>query len=145
MINPLIAERVIPSGKLMDALIHVMSSPLLQGELELQLIACRCLYNCYEMNPEMIEVSVDRDIIEVLKSKLAEISYIDLAEQVLETLEFISRVHGLEILRSGSLVCCLQYLDFFTVHAQKKALSIIANSISKSVESDFLFNDPDIL
>lgn len=137
MINPLIAERVIPSGKLMDALIHVMSSPLLQGELELQLIACRCLYNCYEMNPEMIEVSVDRDIIEVLKGKLAEISYIDLAEQVLETLEFISRVHGLEILRSGSLVCCLQYLDFFTVHAQKKALSIIANSCARAKESDY--------
>ena len=137
MLNPLIADRIIPSGKLMDALIHVLSSPLLQAELELQLIACRCLYNYYEMNPEMIEVSVNRDIIEILRGKLNEISYIDLAEQVLECLEFISRVHGSKILRSGTLLSCLQYLDFFTVHAQKKSLSIVANSCARAKESDF--------
>ncbi|CDO95969.1 unnamed protein product [Kluyveromyces dobzhanskii CBS 2104] len=137
MLNPLIADRIIPAGKLMDALVHVLSSPLLQAELELQLTACICLYNYYEMNPEMIQVSVKRDIIEILKLKLNEISYIDLAEQVLETLEFISRVHGTKILRSGTLLSCLQYLDFFTVHAQKKALSIVANSCARAKEDDF--------
>lgn len=137
MINPLIAERMFPSGKLLDAIVNVLSSTLLEQELELQLIACRCLYNFFEMNPEIIGTAVENDIVFVLKRKLAEISYIDLAEQVLETLEFISRVHGVDILRNGALPSCLQYLDFFTIHAQRKAISIVANSCARCEDSDY--------
>ncbi|AAS50783.2 ABR013Wp [Eremothecium gossypii ATCC 10895] len=137
MLNPLAAERVVPQGELLLAIIDVLRDERLQGELQLQLIACRCLYNMFEMNPEMVSSAVEKDVIPTLRKKLAEISYIDLAEQVLETLEYISRLLGKEILESGSLVECLQYVDFFTVHAQRKATTIVANSCARAKACDF--------
>lgn len=137
MMNPLVAERTIPQEELLKSIVNILASPVLQGELELQLITCRCLYNLFETNPDTVSSAVDKDVITALQGKLIEISYIDLAEQVLETLEFISRVHGREILRSGGLVACLQYLDFFTIHAQRKAVTIVANSCARMRPNDF--------
>ncbi|SCW04444.1 LAFE_0H13652g1_1 [Lachancea fermentati] len=137
MMNPLTAERIIPQDELLKAIVQILSSPFLQGELDLQLISCRCLYNFFEVNPDVITAAVEKDIIPALQDKLTEISYIDLAEQVLETLEFISRLHGAEILKSGGLNACLQYLDFFTTHAQRKAVTIASNSCARIRVTDF--------
>ncbi|CUS20618.1 LAQU0S01e10726g1_1 [Lachancea quebecensis] len=131
MMSPLVAERAIPQEDLLKGIVDILMDPLLQGELELQLISFRCLYNLFEVNPDMISVAVDKNVISACNNKLAEISYIDLAEQVLETLEIISRLHGRSILQSGSLLACLQYLDFFTSHAQRKAVTIVVNSCAK--------------
>ncbi|CAR22545.1 putative ubiquitin-protein ligase UFD4 [Lachancea thermotolerans CBS 6340] len=131
MMSPLAAERAVPQEDLLKGIVDIFMDPLLQGELELQLIAFRCLYNLFEVNPDMISIAVDRNVIAACNDKLAEISYIDLAEQVLETLEIISRLHGRSVLQSGSLLACLQYLDFFTSHAQRKAVTIVVNSCAK--------------
>ncbi|SCV00248.1 LAMI_0G03840g1_1 [Lachancea mirantina] len=137
MLNPLTAERVIPQDDLLATVLRLLSNPQLQEELELQLAGCRCLYNIFEVNPEMIAVAVDDNAIDVLRDKLLEINYIDLAEQVLETLEFISRINGQDILESGCLVACMQYMDFFTTHAQRKVVAIVANSCARAKDEDY--------
>ena len=45
MMNGLTAERLIPANKLARSLIEIMEDPKLEEELELHLVACRCLYN----------------------------------------------------------------------------------------------------
>lgn len=131
MMNQVVIDRVFPVEKLLRGVLNILSNPMLKGELELQLISCRCLYNLFEVNPESISVAVDENLVPILQEILQEISYIDLAEQVLETLELVSRLRGREVLESGALASCLQYLDFFTIHAQRKAVSIVANSCTK--------------
>lgn len=137
MMNQVIIERLFPVEKLLRSIISLLSNPSLKGELELQLMSCRCLYNLFEINPESIYIAVDQNIISVLQDILLEISYIDLAEQVLETLELISRLHPRDILQSGGMSSCLQYLDFFTIHAQRKAVAIVSNACSRVRIEDF--------
>ncbi|CCH44018.1 putative E3 ubiquitin-protein ligase TRIP12 [Wickerhamomyces ciferrii] len=137
MMNAPMAEREIPSFQLAEAIVDVLNEPSFMEELELQLVACRCLYNFLEVNPDYIHAAVSNGAIEALQSKLLEISYIDLAEQALQALEFISRFAGSQILRKNCLMSCLQYLDFFTIHAQRKAITITANSVKYIREYEF--------
>lgn len=137
MMDQIVIERILPTEKLLVSIVELLSNPVLKSELELQLLSCRCLYNLFETNPESISVAVDQNIIPVLQEILQEISYIDLAEQVLETLELISRVHPRDILRSGNLSTSLQYLDFFTIHAQRKAVGIVSNACCRVRMEDF--------
>lgn len=131
MMNQVVIDRVFPVEKLLRGILNILSNPILKGELELQLVSCRCLYNLFEVSPESISMAVDENVVPILQEILQDINYIDLAEQILETLELVSRLHGREVLQSGALVSCLQYLDFFTIHAQRKAVSIVANSCTK--------------
>lgn len=129
MMNGLTAERMVPASKLAKSLVTIMSDPLLAEELELQLVACRCLYNFLEVNQDFVHEALKYDAIPVICSKLVEITYIDLTEQALQTLEMISRdpiAHN-KIVSSGGIQACLQYLDFFTTHAQRKSLTIVSN------------------
>lgn len=129
MMNGLTAERTVPASKLAKSLVSIMSDPLLAEELELQLVACRCLYNFLEVNQDFVHEALKFDAIPVICSKLVEITYIDLTEQALQTLEMISRdpiAHN-RIVASGGIQACLQYLDFFTTHAQRKSLTIVSN------------------
>jgi len=137
MMNQLVVDRAIPTEKLVNSLVNVLSNPFLAAEMELQMQACRCLYNLFEVNPESISLAVEKKVIQVLKEKLSEINFIDLAEQVLETLEYISRVHGREILKAGDLTCYIQYYDFFTIHAQRKAIAIVANACARVHITEF--------
>ncbi|SCU94770.1 LADA_0G11078g1_1 [Lachancea dasiensis] len=137
MMNSLTAERLVPQEELLTSIIKILKDPQLQEQLELQMIACRCLYNLFEVNPGVIDLAVDRQVITCLHAKLLEISYIDLAEQVLETLEVISKSHGREILEAGCMMACIQYLDFFTSHAQRKALTIVVNSCARIRTENF--------
>ncbi|GMM53598.1 putative ubiquitin-protein ligase [Maudiozyma humilis] len=137
MMNQIIVDRVIPTERLLKGVVDILSSPFLAADLELQMQACRCLYNLFEVIPESISMAVDSNIISILKGKLAEINFIDLAEQVLETVEFISRLHGKDILKCGDLACYIQYFDFFTIHAQRKAIAIVSNACAKVDEDDF--------
>lgn len=130
MMNAPTAERVVPASKLAKSLVAIMSDPLLAEELELQLVACRCLYNFLEVSLEFVHDALKHDAVSVLCSKLVEITYIDLTEQALQTLEMISRdpiAHN-RIVSCGGLVACLQYLDFLTTHAQRKSLTVVSNA-----------------
>lgn len=126
MMSSIQAERQVPTYRLTEALVRVIHE--YPEDMELQLVACRCIYNLAEVNYHLIFETVSAGIIECLNEKLSDLSYIDLAEQALQALELISRKAGRQCLLKGSVPIALAYLDFFTIHAQRKALQIAANS-----------------
>ncbi|CCG20708.1 Ufd4 protein [Candida orthopsilosis Co 90-125] len=139
MMNGLTAERLIPSNRLARNLVNIMDDPTLEEELELHLVACRCLYNFLEVNQDFIHDALNNNAVPALCNKLLEIKYIDLTEQALQTLEMISRdtISHNSIIVNNGLTACLQYLDFLTVHAQRKCLSIVSNSCTNISVSNF--------
>lgn len=144
MMNGITAERTIPSSRLSKAFVDIMSDPLLADQLELQLVACRCLYNFLEVNQDFIHDVINNNSIEILCGKLNEIIFIDLTEQALQTLEMISRdpMSHNQIIRHNGLKACLQYLDFLTIHSQRKCLTIVANSCNNISPNNFdMIND----
>ncbi|KAL0059411.1 Ubiquitin fusion degradation protein 4 [Marasmius tenuissimus] len=100
-----------------------------QGDenLESQVLACRCLANLMEALPGVAHTVVYHGAIPVLCSKLIEISYIDLAEQTLSTMEKISEEFPSSIVREGGLSALLNYLDFFSIAVQRTALQAASN------------------
>ncbi|EKM50678.1 uncharacterized protein PHACADRAFT_264072 [Phanerochaete carnosa HHB-10118-sp] len=100
-----------------------------QGDenLEAQVLACRCLANLMEALPGVAHTVVYHGAIPVLCSKLIEISYIDLAEQTLSTLQKISEEFPSSIVREGGLAALLNYLDFFSIAVQRTALQAASN------------------
>ncbi|CCE85805.1 Piso0_005440 [Millerozyma farinosa CBS 7064] len=132
MMNGITAERTIPANKLASSLVKIMQDPLLQNELDILLVSCRCLYNFLEVNQDFIHDVLNNNAIECLCEKIFEIVCIDLTEQALQTLEMISRepISHNKIVSSNGLKACLQYLDFLTLHAQRKCMTIVANACS---------------
>ena len=51
----------------------------------------------------------------------------DVAEQSLTALEMLSKKHNKAILHAKGVPACLMYLDFFSISAQQKALTVTAN------------------
>lgn len=139
MMNGLTAERLIPANKLAKNLVDIMEDPKLDEELELHLVACRCLYNFLEVNQDFIHDALNNNAIPALCNKLLEIKYIDLTEQALQTLEMISRdpISHNSIVSHNGLTACLQYLDFLTIHAQRKCLTIVSNSCTNISIANF--------
>lgn len=139
MMNGITAERVISPHKMARALVGILKDERLADDLELHLVACRCLYNFIEVNQDFIHDALNCDAVEVLVHTVLEITYIDLTEQALQTLEMISRepsAHAL-IVASNGLKACLQNLDFLTVHAQRKCLTIVANACTNIPTAHF--------
>ncbi|PPQ99844.1 hypothetical protein CVT26_009341 [Gymnopilus dilepis] len=111
------------------AALAMSSGGAYQGDenLEAQVLACRCLANLMEALPGVAHTVVYHGAIPVLCSKLIEISYIDLAEQTLSTMEKISEEFPSAIVREGGLAALLNYLDFFSIAVQRTALQAAAN------------------
>lgn len=139
MMNGITAERVIPANRLARSLVGLMRDPALAEDLELHLVACRCLYNFLEVNQDFIHDALHNQAVECLCEKLLEVSFIDLTEQALQTLEMMSRetVSHDVIVASNGLRACLQFLDFLTVHAQRRCLTIVANACSNVLVTNF--------
>ena len=128
MMTSLQSERQVPTHRLAKALVDVIAK--YPDHLELQLVACRCIYSLTEVNYNVMSEIVSAGVIECLNEKLLDLSYIDMAEQALQALEMISRRAGKQCLKKGSISVVLSYLDFFTIHAQRKALKIVSNAVS---------------
>jgi E3 ubiquitin-protein ligase TRIP12 len=115
--------------------------PLLQGDggdnIELMLLACRCLANLMEALPAATANVVYGGAIPALCSKLLEIQYMDLAEQCLSALEKISYEFPAAIVREGGLTACLTYLDFFPTSTQRSAVTTAANCCRNLSEDSF--------
>lgn len=111
------------------AALAMSSGGAAQGDdnLEAQVLACRCLANLMEALPGVAHTVVYHGAIPVLCSKLIEISYIDLAEQTLSTMEKISEEFPSSIVREGGLAALLNYLDFFSIAVQRTALQAASN------------------
>jgi E3 ubiquitin-protein ligase TRIP12 len=113
------------------ALMQLESSP------EVMLLACRCLANMMEVLPASVANVVYGGAVPVLCSKLLEISFIDVAEQSLSTLEKISAEYPSAIVREGGLTACLSYLDFFATSTQRTAVTTAANCCRNIPEDSF--------
>lgn len=139
MMDAITAGRVIPSNKLSRSIVNILNDPLLQDHLELQLVACRCLYSLMEVNLDFIQDTINNNAIEAICKKIDEITLIDLTEQALQTLEMISRdpISHNQIVSNNGLKSCLQYLDFLTIHSQRKCLLIVANSCTNISTGNF--------
>ncbi|RWS04789.1 putative E3 ubiquitin-protein ligase TRIP12-like protein [Dinothrombium tinctorium] len=87
--------------------------------------ACRALTYMMESLPRSSAVVVEA--VPVFLEKLQVIQCMDVAEQSLTALEMLSRRHSKAILHAKGVSACLMYLDFFSINAQRAALSITAN------------------
>ncbi|KAL1887730.1 Ubiquitin fusion degradation protein 4 [Sporothrix stenoceras] len=94
---------------------------------DMMLLACRCLANLMEAIPASAANVVFGGAVPVLCQKLLEISFIDLAEQALSTLEKISVEYPSRIVQEGGLTACLSYLEFFATSTQRTAVTTAAN------------------
>ncbi|KAH9907416.1 hypothetical protein F4778DRAFT_721830 [Xylariomycetidae sp. FL2044] len=104
---------------------------------EVMLLACRCLANLMEALPASAANVVYGGAVPVLCQKLLEISFIDLAEQALSTLEKISVEYPSSIVREGGLTACLSYLEFFATSTQRTAVTTAANCCRNIPEDSF--------
>ncbi|TQN72180.1 putative ubiquitin fusion degradation protein [Colletotrichum shisoi] len=120
-------------------LVNLMQPNEITGEEnpEIMLLACRCLANLMEALPASVANVVYGGAVPVLCQKLLEISFIDLAEQALSTLEKISAEYPSSIVREGGLTACLSYLDFFATSTQRTAVTTAANCCRNIPEDSF--------
>lgn len=98
-----------------------------ENDVQMMLLACRCLANLMEALPGSAHSIVYAGAVPVLCDKLKDIQYIDLAEQTLSTLEKISEEVPSSIVREGGLTALLTYIDFFSFHVQRTAVTAAAN------------------
>ncbi|KDN53300.1 hypothetical protein K437DRAFT_219360 [Tilletiaria anomala UBC 951] len=104
---------------------------------EIMLLAARCLTNLMEAMPYATHSVVTNGAIPLLNSKLMFIEFIDLAEQVLQTLEKISVDYPNAIVEEGGLMAMLQYIDFFNIHVQRTAMNAVSNCCRKLNSDNF--------
>ncbi|KAJ3191722.1 Ubiquitin-protein ligase [Irineochytrium annulatum] len=95
------------------------------------LLACRCLLNLIEAHPSSTIIIVNNRGAEVLVSKIMEIDYIDLAEVALSVIEKISQDYPGTVVKANGLFASLQFIDFFSLHVQRTAVTIVANACQK--------------
>ena len=87
--------------------------------------AVRALTYMMESLPRSSAVVVEA--IPAFLDKLQSIQCMDVAEQSLTALEMLSRRHSKNILHAQGVSACLTFIDFFSINAQRAALSITAN------------------
>ena len=121
-----------------DALVKELVALMNKEESpEIMLLSCRCMANLMEALPASVANVVYGGAVPVLCQKLLEISFIDLAEQALSTLEKISAEYPGSIVREGGLTACLSYLDFFATSTQRTAVTTAANCCRNIPEDSF--------
>lgn len=102
--------------------------------------AVRALTYMMESLPRSSSIVVEA--VPVFLEKLQVIQCMDVAEQSLTALEMLSRRHSKNILHARGVSACLTYLDFFSINAQRAALSITANCFQNlSLEEFSLIKD----
>lgn len=99
--------------------------------------ACRALTYMMESLPRSASVVVDA--VPSFLEKLQVIQCMDVAEQSLTALEMLSRRHSKAILHARGVSACLTYLDFFSINAQRSALTIAANSCQNITPEEFTY------
>ncbi|KAG9509563.1 E3 ubiquitin-protein ligase TRIP12 [Fragariocoptes setiger] len=97
--------------------------------------ACRALSYMMESLPRSSSVVVEA--VPSFLEKLQSIQCMDVAEQSLTALETLSRRHSKAILHARGVSACLTYLDFFSINAQRSALTIAANCCQNLTSEEF--------
>ncbi|CAF2098013.1 unnamed protein product [Rotaria magnacalcarata] len=96
-----------------------------EANAEIALTACRALTYLMEALPRSAIQVVEAT--PIFLNKLRSITSIDIAEQALTALDMISKRNAKQILVCDGIDACLEYIDFFSITSQHKALSIVAN------------------
>lgn len=99
--------------------------------------ACRALTYMMESLPRSTAVVVEA--VPSFLEKLQVIQCMDVAEQSLTALEMLSKRHSRAILHERGVSACLTYLDFFSINAQRSALTIAANCCQGITPEEFTF------
>ena len=121
-----------PVKQVVPALITLLS---MEHNFDIMNHACRALTYMMESLPRSSAVVVDA--VPVFLEKLQVIQCMDVAEQSLTALEMLSRRHSKAILHARGVSACLTYLDFFSINAQRSALSITANCCQNLTIDEF--------
>ena len=97
--------------------------------------AGRALTYMMEALPRSSAVIVEA--IPTFLEKLQVIQCMDVAEQSLTALEMLSKKHNKNILHAKGVPACLMYLDFFSISAQQKALTVTSNCCQGLLSEEF--------
>jgi E3 ubiquitin-protein ligase TRIP12 len=123
-----------PIRQVVPALIVLLK---MEHNFDLMNNSCRALTYMMEALPRSSAVIVEA--IPTFLEKLQVIQCMDVAEQSLTALEMLSKKHYKSILHAKGVPACLMYLDFFSISAQVKALTVTANSCQALQSEEFNF------
>ncbi|XP_033233514.1 E3 ubiquitin-protein ligase TRIP12 isoform X7 [Drosophila pseudoobscura] len=123
-----------PIKQVVPALINLLR---MEHNFDIMNNACRALAYMLEALPRSSGTVVEA--VPVFLEKLQVIQCMDVAEQSLTALEILSRRHNKAILQANGISACLTYLDFFSIVAQRAALSITANCCLNMHSEEFHF------
>lgn len=123
-----------PIKQVVPALISLLQ---VEHNFDMMNHACRALTYMMEALPRSSAVVVDA--VPVFLEKLQVIQCMDVAEQSLTALDMLSRRHSKAILQARGVQACLMYLDFFSINAQRNALSVTANCCLNLTLEEFQF------
>ncbi|CAG8950137.1 hypothetical protein HYFRA_00008372 [Hymenoscyphus fraxineus] len=126
-----------PDAFVKELVVLMQPSDFGEPNYEMMLLACRCLANLMEALPASTANVVYGGAVPILCTLLLEISFIDLPEQALSTLEKISVEYPASIVREGGLAACLNYLEWFSTSTQRTAVTIAANCCRNIPEDSF--------
>ncbi|GJQ67325.1 hypothetical protein Trydic_g8224 [Trypoxylus dichotomus] len=121
-----------PIKQVVPALINLLR---IEHNFDMMNHACRALTYMMEALPRSSSVVVDA--VPVFLEKLQIIQCMDVAEQSLTALDMLSRRHSKNILQARGVSACLMYLDFFSINAQRNALSVTANCCLNLTSDEF--------
>lgn len=121
-----------PVKQVVPALINLLN---MEHNFDIMNHACRALTYMMESLPRSSAVVVEA--VPAFLQKLQSIHCMDVAEQSLTALEMLSRRHSKSILHAKGVTACLTYLDFFSINAQRSALSITANCCQNVTPDEF--------
>nr|XP_022913625.1 E3 ubiquitin-protein ligase TRIP12 isoform X2 [Onthophagus taurus] len=123
-----------PIKQVVPALINLLR---IEHNFDMMNHACRALTYMMEALPRSSSVVVEA--VPVFLEKLQVIQCMDVAEQSLTALDMLSRRHSKNILQARGVSACLMYLDFFSINAQRNALSVTANCCLNLSSEEFQY------
>ncbi|XP_072935782.1 E3 ubiquitin-protein ligase TRIP12 isoform X2 [Epargyreus clarus] len=121
-----------PVRQVVPALVNLLAA---EHNFDMMNHACRALTYMLEALPRSsgaVALAVPAFL-----DKLQAITCMDVAEQSLTALDMLSRRHSKAILQARGVSACLTYLDFFSINAQRAALSIAANCCQNLTPDEF--------
>lgn len=89
-------------------------------------LVTRAIAHMLEANdPTVVKMFVESKLLDAIKVRIADLNYIDVAEQAVTALDRVVQRYPGEVMASGCVQNLLSYSDFFNVHLQRSIASIV--------------------
>eukprot|EP00210_Caulerpa_lentillifera_P003510 g3349.t1 len=118
------AYSTFPIDQLMPALVNCMS---LDDDVDVTLKAIRCLGTFARSLPSSCSSMVSHGAVPALCTRLLSMEVIDVAEESIRAIKYISKESPESCLTNGALCAVLSYLDFFSQHERRDAVESAAH------------------